>query len=114
MKGKESSNPNPYTFVQPFTPTVYEMYKNYIEKMGKNKNDFADGHFMRVECALFDSNLITEDELYKKYRLAAFKTLKKIGLQILQNTYSPEKTDRIVLRVFYFLFFEKLCHFVNF
>ena len=43
------------------------MYKNYIEKMGKNKNDFADGHFMRVECALFDSNLITEDELYKQY-----------------------------------------------
>lgn len=30
----------------------------------------------------------------------AFKTLKKIGLQTLQNTYSPEKTDRIVIRVF--------------
>jgi len=100
---KESSNPNPYTFVMPYTPTVYELYRNYLEKLESHKNDFGDSEFMKIETLMFGSQLITEDELYKKYRLAAFKNLKKVGLQILQNTYSPEKTDRIVLRVMIFL-----------
>lgn len=87
----------------PYTPTVYELYRNYLEKLESHKNDFGDSEFMKIETLMFGSQLITEDELYKKYRLAAFKTLKKVGLQILQNTYSPEKTDRIVLRVMIFL-----------
>ena len=100
IKGKEIQNPNPYTFVMPFSPTVYELYKGYLEKIETLSGELVDNvEFMKIERIVFGNNTNSEDELYIKYRLMAFKTLKKIGLQILQNTYSPEKTDRIVLRV---------------
>ena len=84
----------------PYTPTVYEIYKGYLEKLETNKSDFEENNeFMKLERMMFENHTNTEDELYVKYRLMSFKTLKKIGLQILQNTYSPEKTDRIVMRV---------------
>lgn len=37
-------------------------------------------------------------ELQNKYRLYCFKVLKKLGLEILQNTYLPEKTHWVVVR----------------
>ena len=84
----------------PFSPTVYELYKGYLEKIETLSGELVDNvEFMKIERIVFGNNTNSEDELYIKYRLMAFKTLKKIGLQILQNTYSPEKTDRIVLRV---------------
>lgn len=36
-----------------------------------------------------------EDEIYSKYRIYILKTLKYIALDLLQNTYAPEKSDRI-------------------
>lgn len=36
--------------------------------------------------------------LTDRYRFFCLKTLKNLGLSILQNTYSPERTDRIVVR----------------
>lgn len=99
-----------YHLVMPFSPTIYELYKNYLTENEKNREDFENNtEFMKIEKIVFGSSKITEDELYLKYRLLAFKTLKKIGLPILQNTYSPEKTDRIVMRVQKIILF-----FVNF
>lgn len=40
----------------------------------------------------------SEASIINRYRFFCFKTLKNIGLSILQNTYSPERTDRIVVR----------------
>jgi hypothetical protein len=37
-------------------------------------------------------------ELENKYRLYCFKVLKQLGLEILQNTYLPEKTHWVVVR----------------
>jgi len=103
IKGKESQNQTTYTFVMPYTPTVYELYKGYLEKLETHKAEFEENNeFMKLERMVFETHTNTEDELYVKYRLMSFKTLKKIGLQILQNTYSPEKTDRIVMRVKHF------------
>ena len=68
--------------------------------METDKSEIEENNeFMKLERMMFENHTNTEDELYVKYRLMSFKTLKKIGLQILQNTYSPEKTDRIVMRV---------------
>lgn len=39
-----------------------------------------------------------EDDIYEKYRLYILKTIKRIALDLLQNTYAPEKAERIVSR----------------
>lgn len=36
-----------------------------------------------------------EEEIYSKYRLFILKSIKNIALDLLQNTYAPEKVDRI-------------------
>ena len=36
---------------------------------------------------------VNEDEIYTKYRLITLKSLKRLGLEILQSTYAIEKTD---------------------
>ena len=60
--------------------------------METDKSEIEENNeFMKLERMMFETPTNTEDELYVKYRLMSFKTLKKIGLQILQNTYSPEK-----------------------
>lgn len=102
IKSKENQPPqaNPYHLVMPFSPTIYELYKNYLFCLENKKDELNNNpEFMKIEKIIFGLGKSSEDELYMKYRLMAFKTLKKIGLPILQNTYSPEKTDRIVLRV---------------
>lgn len=105
IKGKESVNTIHYNFVLPYPPTVYELYQKFLE--GQKDGIEENSEVLKVERVVFGVNTNSEDELYVKYRLMAFKTLKKIGLQILQNTYSPEKTDRIVMRVLFFLHFFK-------
>ena len=39
-----------------------------------------------------------EDDLNGKYRIYILKTLKNISLDLLFNTYSPERSDRVAAR----------------
>lgn len=42
---------------------------------------------------------VDEDELYIKYRLITIKTMQKLALDFLQNSYSNEKNDKIITRL---------------
>jgi hypothetical protein len=42
-----------------------------------------------------NSQTTDEEDIIKKYKLYALKTLQKVGLELLQNSYSSDKNDRI-------------------
>ncbi len=71
----------------PLPPILYEI--NKTKKKDKNSSDLL---------AFSDFRAGENGELEKRYRLYCFKVLKKIGLEILQNTYLPEKTHWVVIR----------------
>eukprot|EP01016_Furgasonia_blochmanni_P038515 TRINITY_DN4669_c0_g1_i1.p1 TRINITY_DN4669_c0_g1~~TRINITY_DN4669_c0_g1_i1.p1 ORF type:complete len:646 (+),score=181.01 TRINITY_DN4669_c0_g1_i1:128-1939(+) len=94
-----------YKTVLPYSPTVYALY---LQHKGKNAPTSAGGSSpgkrpggmdeYDIEDIMFDNETITETFLYDKYRFYTFKTLRRLGLTLLQNTYSPERTDRVVVR----------------
>lgn len=71
----------------PLPPTIYE-----ISKLKPKERNNTDKELLK--------NIRPGDniELENKYRLYCFKVLKKLGLEILQNTYLPEKTHWVVVR----------------
>ena len=106
----------PFKVIFPLPPTIYEIYKQYVsipENAAAQDVDAqplspgipVDSEVMleniNVEKVMF-TNVHTdtsESGLLDKYRLYAFKTLKKLGLTVIQNTYAPERIDRIIRRV---------------
>ncbi|KRX02740.1 Armadillo-type fold [Pseudocohnilembus persalinus] len=107
-----------YTVIAPFSPTVYEMALDYQMKIfkidsinqGKQKknkrildliqqNGKENEKTDDIMVHMFANAQTTEtDEIYQKYRLYILKTIKNISLDLLQNTYAPERSDRIVSR----------------
>jgi len=103
-----------FKMVLPFPPTVYEIYKNYVKNKEATTTQIklVDGSQqdlevlldnIKIERLMFDKfeSDTTETGLYDRYRLFCFKTLKRIGLLLVQNTYSPERIDRIIKKVTY-------------
>ena len=108
--------------VLPFPPTLYEIYKSYVKnnKEARKTSDTSAHSALKIQSQqvedLLDSVKIeklmfqdfredtSEQSLTERYRLFALKTLKQIGLPVLQNSYSPERVDRIVVRVIFFPF----------
>lgn len=101
-----------FKMVLPFPPTVYEIYKNYVKNKEATTTQIklVDGSQqdlevlldnIKIERLMFDKfeSDTTETGLYDRYRLFCFKTLKRIGLLLVQNTYSPERIDRIIKKM---------------
>ena len=84
----------------PFPPTVYSLYQTYVEKYKGDKGHSSRiGEITDFEKLMFEGLLEPEDMLYLRYRLYTFNTLQRTALELLQNTYSPERVDRVVVRV---------------
>lgn len=90
-----------YRVVLPLTPTIYELSRRYYDKLENKKraNDEEVSELTKIEAMMFEEETTTEEGLYNKYRLFCFQTLKKLALELLQNTYSSEKVDRIIGKV---------------
>ena len=89
-----------YNLVLPFPPTVYSLYQNYVDKFkGDKASKSTILEITDFERLMFEGLLEPEDMLYLRYRLYTFNTLQKTALELLQNTYSPERVDRVVVRV---------------
>lgn len=110
------SSSSRFKTVLPFPPTIYEIYKNYKTSLNKAANSGQSSKrtsdveqpeeivsdSVNIEKLMFENyeSDTSETGLYFRYRLFAFKTLKRVALTLLQNTYSPEKIDRIIKRVY--------------
>lgn len=100
-----------YGIVLPLPPTIYNeavsrgklqvppiLQVPLANTMDNNQMVTDDSSSNPVEVMLDWSNL-TPQKLTTIYRLFAFRTLKRIGLVILQKTYSQGRDDRIITRV---------------
>jgi hypothetical protein len=109
----EQTKGNPFFSVVPLPPTIYELYKNYQESkykndgehnnkggnvIGESLEDYLEN--ISLEKLMFDEwdKKILDQDLYERYRIFCFKTHKRISLTLIQNTYSPERIDRIIKR----------------
>ena len=103
---------NVFHTIIPLSPSIYELHKIYLQNKSKFKNDNAyvninlgnaDENYdhVSIESAMFEDweNKFEDHHLNERYRLFCFKTHKRISLTLIQNTYSPEKIDRIIKRV---------------
>ena len=74
---------------------------NELQKIVRNKNN----DHVSIESAMFEDweNKYEDHHLNERYRLFCFKTHKRISLTLIQNTYSPERIDRIIKRVIFCL-----------
>lgn len=54
-----------------------------------------------LDSFIFFQKIANSEELaiIDKYRLLILETLKSLSYNLLTNTYSPERTDRVVVRV---------------
>ena len=98
----------------PLSPSIYELHKIYLQKKLKFGNNNAQVNFgdedenfehVSIESAMFEDweNKYEDHHLNERYRLFCFKTHKRISLTLIQNTYSPERIDRIIKRVIFFV-----------
>jgi len=100
--------------ILPFPPNVYENFKKHLATSDKPFTMTAeDSSPRRHEIEVLMENAVkieklmfhnlegetSETGLYDRYRLFSFKTLKAVGLTVIQNTYSPERLDRIIIRM---------------
>jgi len=102
--------------ILPFPPNVYENFKKYLETCDKPFNisavdqnlsprnhdiEVLMDNVIKIEKLMFHNleGETSETGLYDRYRLFSFKTLKAVGLTVIQNTYSPERLDRIIIRM---------------
>ena len=101
-----------FKVIFPLPPTVYEMYRHYHDEKNRNprsrssSRDFgADGidRELAIGRAMFEDMEIdfAEHSLYVRYRLFCFKTLRRVALNLIQNTYAADRTDRVAKRVSY-------------
>jgi len=99
--------------VAPFSPTIYSIYKSYVSneskvhslpgsqnELGENVEVDAGQENFKIEKLMFRNfeDDVSEQSLYDRYRLFGLKTLKQVGLPVLQNSYSPERIDRVIVR----------------
>ncbi|CAK55597.1 unnamed protein product (macronuclear) [Paramecium tetraurelia] len=84
-----------FKVVTPLTPTLYDIYLNVIRSLNKEvQYEVTD-----IEKLIFSQlSSVTEDFIQTIYRLMCIKTLKNVALELLQNSYAVEKTERVVLR----------------
>lgn len=105
--------------VLPFPPTIYETYKTYAQSgdrmsSGLSLSNIQNQHHqvevlldsIKIEKLMFQNFEAdtSEASLYDRYRLFAFRTLRRVGLTLIQNSYSPERIDRIIKRVSYHIY----------
>lgn len=101
-----------FKMIFPLPPTIYEMYKQYNEdttsnvvvtkdtnENGQEYEETVQDHI--IEKMMFDKieKDYSEYSLYTRYRLFCFKTLKRVALNLIQNTYAADRVDRVAKRV---------------
>ncbi|EGR29985.1 n-terminal domain protein [Ichthyophthirius multifiliis] len=89
---------NDYQVIAPFPPSIYELQQT--EEIPPKSSEEE-----RYEL-LFNPNIQSnnqEIQIYNKYRLQILQIFKYLGLEVLQNCYSAERTDRIIVRVLEFM-----------
>ena len=104
---------NVFHTIIPLSPSIYELHKIYLQKKNKFRNNNAhdedeNSEHISIESAMFEDweNKYEDHHLNERYRLFCFKTHKRISLTLIQNTYSPERIDRIIKRVIQFLYIQ--------
>ena len=108
-----SSKETKFRVIFPLPPTVYEMYKQYQEVRHRNPEsraaarggfvDDADSE-LAIERMMFEDMEVdtAEHSLYTRYRLFCFKSLRRVALNLIQNTYAADRSDRVAKRVKFF------------
>jgi len=95
-----------FKMIFPLPPTCYELYKQYTEKqLSKQGNmENSGGSFNSTDNSIEELMFFNIDKdvsnssLYTRCRLFCFKTLQRIALNLMQNTYAADKNDRIAKR----------------
>ena len=88
-----------FRIVFPLPPSVYEMYKQSLEGAFNNESNASnDPPIERMMFLNMDKDF-GETSIYARYRLFCFKTLRRIALNLVQNTYAADKIDRVAKRV---------------
>ncbi|EGR30936.1 n-terminal domain protein [Ichthyophthirius multifiliis] len=75
-----------YKVLSPFTPIIYDSILNSLKSQENNQ-------------LLDDLESTEEIKIYNKYRLFMLESLKTFGLELLQNCYPSERTDRVIGKV---------------
>lgn len=102
----ETGGQGKFKVILPLPPTIYEMYKAYLEESSQNNEGGNQARESTVEKMMF-ANLdkdFGESSLYARYRLFCFKTLRRIALPLIQNTYAADRADRVAKRVIILIF----------
>ena len=95
-----------FRVVLPLPPTVFELYKQFAEENqdkegSSNISNFSLGEYSIEQMMFAGIEKDTSDAtLYTRYRLFCFKTLQRVALSLIQNTYAADKIDRIAARVY--------------
>lgn len=92
-----------FRVVFPLPPTIFELYKQYCEENPNRDGVVYNSSEFSVEQMMFAGmeKDIMESTLYTRYRLFCFKTLQRVALSLIQNTYAADKIDRVAARVRY-------------
>lgn len=85
--GEEVVAAQQYHVVLPLPPTIYDIWRR--PSWGQNNSD---------RLAVKESRPGEQREMETRYRVYCFKILKGLGLQLVQNTYLPEKMHWVVRR----------------
>lgn len=89
-----------YRLMVPFSPHFYALILGYNQWLYQQQaNPHLQVHYVpsEIELTMFGNiNSVDEDDLYAKNRIITLKTLKAVGLEILQNCYQTDKQEKVI------------------
>ena len=102
---KQGGQGSRYRQVFPLTPTIYALYRARQDAKNNKKDsshtnddqDYETDNLIREAMFDFKTDRSHRSRIIKlKYQIYSFETLTRIGLRLLQNTYSSDRTKDVV------------------
>ncbi len=90
---------HPFQVIVPYSPQVYNLYH---EEQRRKKEPITD-ETCRIRNLFSHVGPMDDEYLATFYRLVTFKSLKNMMVELLRNSYSPEKVDKVCYKTKEFL-----------